>query len=308
MTIIPTFATFVDGQVDLSDPQAVEEVDAAWAQYDQAIWALINEMRDDPDRPGSFTGFLDVVAEDIISAHLGPEWYAEHVNRPGGSDLADGYLYEDGPPAVLLLSKHRQHELARRLYELQSFPWFAGLVERLATRDLSGAGFELDVLRHLLTLVRADAREEIGVKGQDYDIAVYLADREVPIEAKAKDDATEFSEGTVIHTLKGAAQQLPKGEKGIVFLRIPPGWVGPGLEDRYLAAVHEGTRQTSRVSVVVTAIDKVHLRQDQSGGHVSRHFHLFRHQSCPELDWEFARRLDQLLATEVDALAPSAPF
>src|SRR6202022_1598430 len=62
------------------------------------------------------------------------------------SDQARNYLHFDGPPDIRLLSAHRVHELARRLYQLQSFPWFDRVVANIRTRDLSGAGFELDVL------------------------------------------------------------------------------------------------------------------------------------------------------------------
>jgi hypothetical protein len=125
------------------------------------------------------------------------------------------------------LAAQRVHDLARRLYQLQSFPWFGDLVHRVRTRDLSGAGFELDVafvLHHLVAEVTPN--EEAGQKGEDYDIHLQVYGRDVPVEAKAKDDDTPYTEKTVINTVKGAETQLPKGSKGIVFVRIPSEWIG----------------------------------------------------------------------------------
>ncbi len=175
------------------------------------------------------------MSEDIIDSHLGHGWFAAHVDGSASSDQTRNYLNFEGPPAIRLLAAQRVHDLARHLYQLQSFPWFDAAVRRVGTRDLSGAGFELDVvflLHHLVAGVTP--REEAGRKGEDYDIQLQVAGLEVPVEAKAKDDDTPYSRRTVINTVKGAASQLPKGSKGIVFLRIPSGWAGTESKNRWL--------------------------------------------------------------------------
>jgi hypothetical protein len=210
---------------------------------------------------------------------------------------------------VRLLSAHRVHELARRLYQLQSFAWFDQVVGNVRTRNLSGAGFELDVLLVLHLLVgKVTPNSGIGRKGQDYDIQLRVRGLEIPTEVKAKDDDTEFSSKTIINTIKNAASQLPKEEKGIVFLRIPSSWVGPELEDKYADALAEATRQTSRVGSVITAVDKMHLNAAGTSGHVTRHYFFFRHAACPEAFWDACLHLKDLLDRDWTYFAPSPPF
>lgn len=113
---------------------------------------------------------------------------------------------------------------------------------------------------------------------------------------------------TIINTVKGAANQLPKGDKGFVFLRIPSFWVGPQLEDEFAGALAEATRQTSRVAAVITAIDKMHLNADATAGHVTRHHHFFRQHECPDAFWDACLHLKDLLDRELTHFAPSPPF
>jgi hypothetical protein len=131
---------------------------------------------------------------------------------------------------------------------------------------------------------------------------------DVPIEAKAKDDDTPFDEKTVINTVKGAATQLPRGSKGTVFVRIPSAWVGTELEEKYADALTEATRQTSRVGAVISAIDKIHLNDDATAGHVTRHFHFFKHNDCPRELWRACLDLKEVLERDLTLFAPSPPF
>jgi hypothetical protein len=205
----------VHGLPEAPDLSEYDRVTVAWLQYHQAVAHRVDEMRKDPVAGENVRALFDVLSEDIIDSHLGHGWFAEHVNGSASSDQTRNYLRFDGPPAVRLLPAQRVHDLARRLYELQSFPWFDDAVRRVRTRDLSGAGFELDVaflLHHLVAGVTP--KEEAGKKGEDYDIHLQVFGLDVPVEAKAKDDDTPYNEKTVINTVKGAASQLPQRVEG----------------------------------------------------------------------------------------------
>jgi len=311
MALLPTFAEWLDvhGLPDALDISEYGRVTVAWLHYHQVVAQTVDEMRADAVAGANLRALFDVLSEDIIDSHLGQGWFAEHVDRSASSDQTRSYLRFEGPPAVRLLSAQRVHDVARRLYQLQSFPWFDNVVGRVRTRDLSGAGFELDVafvLHHLVAGVAP--KEEVGQKGEDYDLQVQVYGLNVPVEVKAKDDDTPYSDQTVINTVKGAATQLPKGSKGIVFVRIPSGWVGTELEERYPDALGEATRQTSRVGSVITAIDKMALNDDETAGHVTRHYHFFKHDDCPDELWRACLHLKEVLERDLTLFAPSPPF
>lgn len=311
MALLPTFAQWLDvhGLPDAPDLTEYDRVTVAWLQYHQAVAQRVDEMRADPVAGENVRGLFDVLSEDIIDSHLGHGWFAEHVDGSASSDQTRNYLKSDGPPAVRLLTAQRVHDLARRLYQLQSFHWFDDVVRRVRTRDLSGAGFEVDVAFLLHQLVAAvSPKEESGQKGEDYDIHLQLYGLDVPVEAKAKDDDTPYNEKTVISTVKGAATQFPKGSKGIVFVRIPSTWTGTEVEDSYPNALVKATRQTSRVGAVITVIDKMALNNDETAGHVTRHYHFFKHDDCPDDLWGACLHLKEVLERDLTFFAPSPPF
>ena len=214
-----------------------------------------------------------------------------------------------GEPKLLkALSLHRIQEMARRLHQLQSFSWFDAVLKGIRTRELSGAAFELDVLWTLqIASPFVQTEMEVGKKGSDYDAFALMDDKVVPVKAKAKDDRTPWSPKTVINTIKGAARQLPKGDTGLLFFRMPFLWVGPHLEDVYADVLAEATRQTSRIGAIVTVIDKPHLK-DQRFASVSRHFHVFATEACPEHIFSFCMRLRQFHQAGLTHMAPEAPF
>ena len=70
-------------------------------------------------------------------------------------------------------ASHRTRELARRLYQLQSFPWFDRLLAKVRRDRLSGASFELDVVWVLQILAqRVRARETQNRLGSDFDVSI----------------------------------------------------------------------------------------------------------------------------------------
>jgi hypothetical protein len=309
MALLLTFAEWLEvhGLPDAIDLSEYDRVTIAWLQYHRAVAQRVDEALGDPVAGENLRVLYDVLSEDIIDSHLGHGWFTEHVDGSASSDQTRNFLKFDGPPAVRLLAAQRVHDLARRLYQLQSFPWFDAVVRGIRTRDLSGAGFELDIvflLHHLMAGVVP--KEEVGRKGEDYDIHLKVYGLDVPVEAKAKDDDTPYNERTVINTVKGAATQLPKGSKGIVFMRIPSGWVGAELQETYPDALAEATRQTGRVGAVVTVIDKMALNDNATAGHVTRHYQFFRHRDCPDELWEACLQLKEVLERNLIFFAVAA--
>ena len=182
------------------------------------------------------------------------------------------------------------------------------MLDGVRTRELSGAAFELDILWALqIASPYVEARRESGVKGSDYDAFALMGEHLVPVEAKAKDDTTPWSAKTVIKTVKRAAEQLPRGDVGLLFLRVPTAWIGPSLEEHFADALDEGTRQTTRVGAIISAIDKPHLNTETTAS-VSRHFHYFATPKCPEHIWSFCMRLRQLWDAGLTQMAPEPPF
>ena len=311
MSLLPTFADWLYAFGLPAAPGHSEDyrLTVAWLQYDQAVAERVEHIKNHSFAGENIRGLFDVLSEDIIDRHLGEGWFIRHVDNSATSNQARNYFNADGPAAAQLLAAHRTHELARRLYQLQSFPWFADVVKRIRTRDLSGAGFEIDVVLLLHNLIaRVTPRDETGQRGEDYDIHLNVHGLEVPVEVKAKADDTPYTAKTVIRTVKGAARQLPSGSTGIVVLRIPTAWVGRELEDTYADALGEATRQTSRVGAVITAIDKPHLNRGQSAGHIGRVYDFFMADGCSEELWNACLYLKEIVDSDLSFFAPSPPF
>jgi hypothetical protein len=304
MGVIPTFReVLANSGFDIQE-LTIEQTDTLWLEYDQMIWDRVQELRRSSDFPGSPGLLNQLLAEEVIAAHLGIGWVEDNILRPRSKK----YLAYESHRLYKALSLHRVQELARRLYQLQSFPWFDIVLDAVRTRELSGAAFELDVLWTLqIASPYVQARRESGLKGSDYDAFAVMGDRLVPVETKAKDDTTPWSEKSVINTVKGAARQLPSGEVGLLFLRVPTAWVGPALEENFVDALAEGTRQTRRVGAIITAVDKPHLNTENTAS-VSRHFHYFAVPGCPEHIWSFCMRFRQFWDAGVNLMAPEPPF
>lgn len=308
MGAIPTFRQFLAKKWRDCECPTVEQTSVLWQAHDQLVWERVRDLQGNLE-PQISTGALNqVLAEEVIADHLGAKWVEQNVVRSETSKQTRTYLGRDDHQLLRALSMHRVQELARRLYQLQSFPWFDSVLDGVRTRTLSGAAFELDVLWVVqIASPHVEARKESSQKGKDYDAHVLMNRHIVPVEIKAKDDVTAWSAKTVIGTIKGAAAQLPKDDIGLLFLRVPTAWVGPALERDFADALGEGLRQTSRIGAVISAIDKPHLITEKAA-QVSRHFHYFATPECPEHIWTFCMHLKQLWDSGLTQMAPDPPF
>ena len=304
MALIPTFAEFC-ADPQLLPPAADPEI-AEWVAYDAAVYAMVQDILADPwgrGRPGVMT---DILAVDVLTSIFGEDWVKRHFDIPDRVALHEVAARRVQPV-------QRLRELARRLYEFQSYPWFEHYVAHVrANGDVASSLFEGDVLRTLMRLgARVERTVESGVKGMDFDITATFAgwDKPIPVEVKAKGEDTEYSANTVKNTLRTAAGQMPRGSAGWVFLRIPAAWVGPRLEEGYGEAVFEGVRQTSRIAAVFTAIDKVHVRADRRSAAVQRVWQYFPCPNAPDVLEKVGLDLYRFIEYDLDHhFAPSAPF
>ncbi|MFE0348813.1 hypothetical protein [Streptomyces griseoluteus] len=215
----------------------------------------------------------------------------------------------DDPRRVLVA--HRRRELARRVYEFQSLPWFQDFLDHTRTNDVASALYEGDVLSALMHLPATVTRNRAkGVKGEDLDVIVKFPGERlrVPVEVKNKDDHAAFTDTAVRRILKKAATQLPREEIGWVFLRIPAAWVGGRLEEKYPEMLHDAVRQTSRIGAVFTAIDKFRLNADRTKVSTSRFWHYFPTDDAPPALRKTGFDLFSLLDQGMDYFAPRAPF
>jgi hypothetical protein len=92
-----------------------------------------------------------------------------------------------------------------------------------------------------------------GVKGQDYDIEIALAQgRTVNCEVKSKSEQTDLNSETIKGALEVSRKQLPKGEPGITFMKIPEDWVKKReIVEVVGEALNAFFRRTNRVVAVV---------------------------------------------------------
>ena len=93
--------------------------------------------------------------------------------------------------------------------------------------DIEGTYAELDLGR---MLYQSDLSFRFvtrsGKKGDDFDIEILFSDGvTVCADAKCKIETTEFSEQTVLNSLRHARGQFPKDKPSIVFVKMPSRWI-----------------------------------------------------------------------------------
>lgn len=264
-----------------------------------------------------------VMTEVIMRSHLGDDWFDSVYNEEKSSRTTRAFFYPDAKSEELAeLTHHRKEELARRVHQLQYADWFDLVVAKIASRNaLSGVAFELDAALYLMNLPMnveqkpaSGERERKGSdSGRSYDLRFWVSNPPKAVEVKAKDDDTPFTKGTIDSSIKNASEQIPEGESGFVFLRLPPAWVGRGFEDTYAdylgAALRPRAEKStrSRVSVVFSAVDKI---STSTGGRkvVTRVWQPFKSEWCPPEDWKLAMDLKRLQEAGFTAMAPPDPF
>jgi hypothetical protein len=298
MIEVPTFAAWVEENQAHGFPDEA----TAWAVYNDQVHRGMRALLLHPEvvANGYEAAVAETAATGFLESAFGADWVKEKF------PLAD-QREELGP---WVRQARQRQELARRVFEFQSEPWFADFLAYTERNEVASSIFEADVLQTLMRMPAGVARvTESGVTGRDFDVLLHLAKiGYLPVEVKYKQDDTPYSKATVRNTVKHAVKQLPRGQVSWLFMHIPTAWVRPGLGDEYNETLYEALRQTSRVGVVFTAVDKPFHDEDAGKIRHRRFWDLYRHDAASQELWEAALLLRDLLGKEMDFFAPRAPF
>lgn len=79
-------------------------------------------------------------------------------------------------------------------------------------------------------------------------------------DAKCKVEATEFSDQTVLNSLRHARGQFPENKPSIIFVKVPPRWLGENsnVKERLTKVAHNFLRGTGRIVSVKYYVSYIH--------------------------------------------------
>ena len=164
-------------------------------------------------------------------------------------------------------SQERTVRIAELLFNLQNVEGIDARLEDLRLGRVESTFAELEAGAFLRRRgVRFRYINPSGTKGADYDAEIPLHEKiKVNCEMKSKTEGTDLSEGAVRNPLQNARKQLPPGEPGLVFLKVPEPWVQQPEAARILpTTIDNFLRSTSRVTAVVLRWEEQQLVR--SGG------------------------------------------
>ena len=189
---------------------------------------------------------LDWANETLFEQHA----HVRRSNRGGRVFMKATETAEDEKFRYL----QRLVNLAELLLNQRRIAGIQGRIQALRQGRVQSTYSELEVGGMLVRAdVRFSYRDAVGRKGDDYDVEIEAPNgARVPCEAKCKFEGTDLSKGGIRNTLEDARQQLPRGQQGIVFLKIPQAWVQqPVIASTMKETLSEFLRGTSRVAAVV---------------------------------------------------------
>ncbi|OMC47620.1 hypothetical protein A5742_23360 [Mycolicibacterium fortuitum] len=284
---------------------------AAWIAECNDIDALRNDIKQNFEHL-SIPHINYLIATLVIENNLGSDWFTRHVDAGPRKNGTDVFLRR-GPDTKRERRDHymRVLELGRRLFELGQEDFIELLIANLRRQDLASALFEADVVRMLISLpVVIELRPTVGVKGDDYDIDLWLRHNEpFAIEVKSRSESAAYSDSALRSTLEKARRQLPISGHGAVFVKVPELW----LEDEIYIHSHaqviaDYLRTTRRVHFVVLAWDE--WTHSEGGATLRRATQrsIFRSVNISQDAKFLINSYEKVWETGIDILAPNAPF
>ena len=221
------------------------------------------------------------LASAVLRAFMDADWVERHVVSDGRKK---GLLsIDDSDPYRREMSFFRVMDLAEVIYNLQPVPGFDECITRIREGDIEGTYAELDFGR-MLYLNKVPFRFVVpqGTIGLDYDIEIECPNGTIAsADAKCKIEGTDFGENTIENTLKKARKQLPDSMPGIVFVKVPPRWIGdPNSVASMLRVARSFLRKTRRVVSVKFYSSPITLSNN-----VLRHDHAYKEVSNPSTDF-----------------------
>lgn len=163
------------------------------------------------------------MAARLLRAYVGDEWTDSNI----GPRAADPYLTPRSADAAERMKvQARVAALGELIFNLQFVSGGRERIARIGRSSLEVAVSDLEAAR-LLSLSEREFRfvSESGVRGADYDIEI-IPEPGITLccESKCKLEATALSEETILNSLRDAADQLPPGSPGVVFVKVPESW------------------------------------------------------------------------------------
>lgn len=249
------------------------------------------------DSEGKLYGLSSVV----MRHYFGDNWSAENIlseqskihpiNRAGRSFFrTDNKISEER-----LRHQERVVRLPELIYNLQNIKGIERKLQQLKEGQTEATFAELECAAHFHSRsIKIEFVQEIGIKGQDYDINAFTSDgRKIHCEAKCRIENTPFSKQTIKERLRYAHDQLPKHEPGIVSVKIPEAWTKEhSTEGEMVNVLREYFRRTQRVVAVLFRWEQVRL--SGSGGLILYMYKLQRNDQSDLIDGSIETLLAEL--------------
>jgi hypothetical protein len=211
------------------------------------------------------------LATEYLRASVGNEWtnqmvFGQHPTVSRDCRAGRGFMRAEAESAEQAYrNQQRTLRLAELLFNLQDVEGIDARLEDLRLGRVESTYSELEggaFLRRRGVEFRYVTPS--GTKGSDYDAEIPLPGGiKVNCEMKCKAEQTQLSDGAIRNPLQAARSQLPSGEPGLVFFKVPEAWIFqaevavvlPGIIDSFL-------RGTSRVTAVFVAWEEQHLEPE----------------------------------------------
>lgn len=169
------------------------------------------------------------VSQVVLTHFLGIEWVEKYVMNPRSPI---DYL-RTAPNSDHDWIRHlsRVIELGEMLLNLQDVPGIIERIESLKRINNPKYGKIEDIVAELVC-AKILFHQKIpfrfiitsGIKRADYDLEFLLKGQKICCETKCKLEQTEFSENTILESLKVANGQLPDENPGVIMVSIPERW------------------------------------------------------------------------------------
>jgi hypothetical protein len=170
-----------------------------------------------------------VLAITLIKFFLGNAWTQRFVLNVRTDKNGDGFFRVDfasqNAEDIKLL---RVLDFAEVLFNLQHIRGFHDRLGQMRSGLIESTFAEFECARHLFThAVPFEFWKAEGVPGgHNYDFIIGYSDgARACADAKCRLDQTEVRPRTITSRLKEARKQIPDGQTGIVFVKLPATWV-----------------------------------------------------------------------------------
>lgn len=201
------------------------------------------------------------LAVKTLQHYLGEDWTKRNAsaffeqktpkkNRNGRNFLRTGNPVAEGQ----FRHELRLAQLAELIFNLQDVDGIGERIEKIKQGTLESFYGELECAAQIkkANLIFHFVIPS-GNKGMDYDIEIMLpSGNKLNCEMEVTTEEKDFRQSIIRNKLKDAKKQLPKGQPGMIFLKIPENW--PRQHDTQIIlseCIDKFFRKTNRVVAVI---------------------------------------------------------